>query len=571
METPQHSLAPEQVATTRTIPVLLVDDRPENLTALQALLEDLPQPLELIRAMSGNEALRQTLKHDFAVVLLDVQMPEMDGLETAELLRANPKTRHLPIIFVTAGLHDQVRQFKGYEMGAVDFLNKPIVPMVLRSKVGVLCDLFAKCRELAEHKASLERKVQERTANLSALAVQLSEEVQARRISEQALHDSEMRLRMVIDSASEAFIALSSSATITDWNHQAETLFGWRRDEALGQPASLIVAAPLGQPDTLLPVLEGGTGLALSKQVELRGKHRDGHAFDVELSLWQIPNAAPPLYGALVRDITERKEAEEARRGELRQAMQQIVETEKLANLGGIVAGVAHELNTPVGNLVLLASALRDRVNELASEALAGKLTRSGLVQAANDCRDASDVLIRSADKARELIESFKNVAVDQTSQRRRQFDLRNCINDILVTLGRMTRQANVTVNLQVPAGILMDSCPGHLEQIFNNLIVNSLLHGFEGRPGGTVTISAQVEGDMVVLVYADDGLGIAPELQEKIFEPFFSTKFGAGGSGLGMFIVNNLVCGALQGSVNLSSAPGQGVRFEFRLPATAA
>ncbi|SFG95898.1 PAS domain S-box-containing protein [Duganella sp. CF458] len=494
------------------IPVLLVDDRQENLTALEALLEDMPLPLHLVKAMSGHEALRQSLRHDFAVVLLDVQMPEMDGLETAELLRTNPRTRHLPIIFVTAGLHDRVRQFKGYEMGAVDFLNKPIEPAVLRNKVAVLCELYA--------------KVQERT---------------------QALHESERRLRMVIDSACEAFIATDSQDIVTDWNHAAEDLFGWRRDEMLGQPAGKVLLPPAG--------------------CSQRGRHRTGREFDVEVSQWQVPQSQPPAFAALVRDITQRKEAEEARSCELRQALQQIVEQEKMVALGSIVAGVAHELNTPVGNLVLLASTLRDRVGELAGNALAGKLTRSCLVQAAGECREASEVLIRSADRARELIESFKNVAVDQTSQRRRQFDLQTCLHDILVTLGRMMRQANVTAELQVPPGVLMDSYPGHLEQILNNLIVNSILHGFEGRGCGKVSIAASVAGDHVRLVYSDDGVGIAPELQQKIFEPFFSTKVGAGGSGLGMYIVNNLVSGALQGSVSLSSAPGQGVRFEFSLP----
>lgn len=500
----------------QSIPVLLVDDRQENLVALEALLEDMPQPLLLVKAMSGNEALRQSLRHDFAVVLLDVQMPEMDGLQMAELLRANPRTRHFPIIFVTAGLHDRVRQFKGYEMGAVDFLNKPIEPAELRNKVGVLCELYAKVRE--------------RT---------------------QALHASERRLRMVIDSASEAFIGMDSQGVVTDWNPAAEALFGWRRDEILGQPASRV----------LLP----------AQGCSQRARHRSGREFDVELSQWQVPQSQPPAVAALVRDITQRKEAEEARSCELRQALQQIVEQERMAALGGIVAGVAHELNTPVGNLVLLASALRDRVGELAEHALAGRLTRSTLVQEAGECRDASEVLIRSADKARELIESFKNVAVDQTSQRRRQFDLHTCLHDILVTLGRMLRQANVTVELQVPPGLLMDSYPGHLEQILNNLIVNSILHGFEGRSCGKVVISAGLAHEQVQLVYCDDGVGIAPELQQKIFEPFFSTKIGAGGSGLGMYIVNNLVCGALQGTVSLDSAPGQGVRFEFRLPASVA
>ncbi|MGW8390599.1 ATP-binding protein [Pseudoduganella sp. HUAS MS19] len=497
------------------IPVLLVDDRAENLTALEALLEDMPLPLHLVKAMSGNEALRQSLRQDFALVLLDVQMPEMDGLETAELLRANPRTRHLPIIFVTAGLHDRVRQFKGYEMGAVDFLNKPIEPAVLRNKVAVLCELYA--------------KVQERT---------------------QALHESERRLRMVIDSACEAFIATDSQGVVTDWNNAAEDLFGWRRDEMLGQPASKV----------LLP----------AQECSQRARHRTGREFDVEVSQWQVPQSQPPAFAALVRDVTQRKQAEEARSCELRQALQQIVEQEKMVALGGIVAGVAHELNTPVGNLVLLASTLRDRVGELADNALAGKLTRSCLVQSAGECRQASEVLIRSADRARELIESFKNVAVDQTSQRRRQFDLHACLHDILVTLGRMMRQANVTAELQVPPGVLMDSYPGHLEQILNNLIVNSILHGFEGRGCGKVSIAASVAGDHVLLVYSDDGAGIAPELQQKIFEPFFSTKVGAGGSGLGMYIVNNLVCGALQGSVSLASAPGHGVRFEFRLPLAA-
>lgn len=497
------------------IPVLLVDDRQENLTALEALLEDMPLPLQLVKAISGNEALRQSLKHDFAVVLLDVQMPEMDGLETAELLRANPRTRHLPIIFVTAGLHDRVRQFKGYEMGAVDFLNKPIEPAVLRNKVAVLCELYARVRE--------------RT---------------------QALHESERRLRMVIDGACEAFIGTDCHGRVTDWNNAAEDLFGWRRDEMLGQPASMV----------LLPG-QGGC---------MRARHREGREFDVELSQWQVPQSQPPAFAALVRDVTARKEAEEARSCELRQALQQIVEQEKMVALGSIVAGVAHELNTPVGNLVLLASTLRDRVGELADNALAGKLTRSCLVQAAGDCREASEVLLRSADRARELIESFKNVAVDQASQRRRRFDLHTCLHDILVTLGRMMRKANVTVDLQVPQGVLMDSYPGHLEQVLNNLIVNSILHGFEGRSCGRISIAASVAGDNICLVYSDDGAGIAPELQARIFEPFFSTKVGAGGSGLGMYIVNNLVCGALQGSVSLSSTPGRGVRFEFTLPLVA-
>jgi C4-dicarboxylate-specific signal transduction histidine kinase len=139
---------------TDRIPVLIVDDRTENLTSLEALLGDME--LELVKAQSGNEALRHILYNDFALVLLDVQMPEMDGFETATLMRENPKTRHLPIIFVTAGMKEEYHQFRGYEAGAVDYLMKPIEPAILRSKVRVFCDLYSQRQELKRMKEELE-------------------------------------------------------------------------------------------------------------------------------------------------------------------------------------------------------------------------------------------------------------------------------------------------------------------------------------------------------------------------------------------------------------------------------
>ncbi len=148
------------------VALLLVDDRPENLTALEAVLGD--DGLELITASSGNDALRWILKRDFALVLLDVQMPDMDGFETAELMRANPKTRHLPIIFVTAGMKELKLQFQGYELGAVDYLIKPFEPLVLKSKVRVFCELYRQRRELEKNRGELESRIKERVAELAA-------------------------------------------------------------------------------------------------------------------------------------------------------------------------------------------------------------------------------------------------------------------------------------------------------------------------------------------------------------------------------------------------------------------
>jgi two-component system, sensor histidine kinase len=147
-----------------TVSVLVVDDRAENLAVMEAILGE--QKIDLVKAASGNDALRFTLKRDFALVLLDVQMPGMDGFETAELIRANPKTRHLPIIFVTAGMHDTKLLFKGYELGAVDYLIKPFEPHVLRSKVNVFCELYRQRYQLESNQRLLESKIRERVAEL---------------------------------------------------------------------------------------------------------------------------------------------------------------------------------------------------------------------------------------------------------------------------------------------------------------------------------------------------------------------------------------------------------------------
>jgi len=166
--------------------ILLVDDRPENLASLEGILDDLD--LETVRALSGNEALRLSLKHDFALVLMDVQMPGMDGFETAELMRSNPKTRHLPIIFVTAGMKELQYEFKGYDAGAVDYMTKPIEPVILRSKVMVFRDLYLQRRELEAHRQHLQTLVDQRTSQLVRAARELEQRVIERTVELQQVN-----------------------------------------------------------------------------------------------------------------------------------------------------------------------------------------------------------------------------------------------------------------------------------------------------------------------------------------------------------------------------------------------
>ncbi len=280
-------------------------------------------------------------------------------------------------------------------------------------------------------------------------------------------------------------------------------------------------------------------------------------------------------------DITERKLAEvelltlnnrleervAARTAELRQAMDQIVVTEKMASLGRLVAGVAHELNTPLGNIVLSSSTLKESIAGIDQLASGKRLTLAALEEFLGHGKTACELIERNGLHAGELIMSFKQVAVDQASQQRRVFDLRKTVQDMVAALGPITRRARVTLDVQIPAGIGMDSYPGSMDQIITNLVTNSINHGFEGRDGGRITFSASHQHDRVELVYQDDGCGIAKPLQGKVFDPFYTTKMGQGGSGLGLSIVHNIVQAVFKGSVRLESEPGHGVRFVFSLP----
>jgi signal transduction histidine kinase len=268
------------------------------------------------------------------------------------------------------------------------------------------------------------------------------------------------------------------------------------------------------------------------------------------------------------RELNEQLESRvEKRTHELQQAMAQIVESEKLASLGRIVAGVAHELNTPIGNIVLTSSSAVENLQRLSEIVQSKNISRSTLVHAVEELDQANHLMMRSAQRAGQLIESFKRVAVDQSSMRRRVFDLRQTIEDIVHTLGTIIRHAKVTTEIVVPAGIEMDSYPANLEQIFNNLIINSITHGFEGRDDGCITVTAERQGDVIEIVYRDNGCGITRDLHRKVFEPFYTSKLAQGGSGLGMFIVHNLTYGALKGRLELESDAGKGVAIVFHFP----
>jgi signal transduction histidine kinase len=250
-----------------------------------------------------------------------------------------------------------------------------------------------------------------------------------------------------------------------------------------------------------------------------------------------------------------------------REARHQLVEAEKMAALGNLVAGVAHELNTPVGVSITAASTLGERTDDV-TRSLAGKtLTQSELGRFLEATRTLSDMLLANLQRAADLIQSFKQVAVDRASERQRPIGLRHYLGQVLHSLQPVLRRPYVTVELDIPDDITLDTYPGALAQIVTNLVLNSVVHGFDGRDAGRVALSARREGDRLILRASDDGVGIAPEHLPRIFEPFFTTRRDRGSSGLGLHIVYNLVTQRLGGEIRCDSGPGAGARFTIDLP----
>jgi signal transduction histidine kinase len=253
----------------------------------------------------------------------------------------------------------------------------------------------------------------------------------------------------------------------------------------------------------------------------------------------------------------------------LKQAQTNLVTSEKMAALGALVAGVAHELNTPIGNSLLTASALGDMVRDVERRLAAdGGLKRSALEAHLAEARKACDIMDTSLTRAADLITSFKQVAVDQASGQRRKFRLEEVVRDTLATYATQLRRHVCKVSVDVPDDLEFDSYPGSLSQVLSNLIGNALLHGFDGRDCGAINIRARRSGEgSVTLDFRDDGVGMTSGTLHKIFDPFFTTKLGQGGSGLGMNIVYNIVTGVLRGTIRVEAEPGQGTCVTLDLP----
>ncbi|MBB4842271.1 PAS domain S-box-containing protein [Paucibacter oligotrophus] len=381
------------------------------------------------------------------------------------------------------------------------------------------------------------------------------------------------------------------------WNPASHTLFGFSSEEMLGRSLEEVGLLNAREAEDFLGHLARirASGQAVGP-LELELRHRDGSSLWVMATLFPMPLPEGRMgFVCMDVDISHRKQVEAqlgelnaqlelrvaartqelARRNEeldqalhhLQHTQGELVRAEKLASLGRLVAGVAHELNTPIGNALLMASTLSDKQQQFETGLQTG-LRRSTLNDFLATLREASSMLDASLGRANELIGSFKQVAVNQSSHQRRGFDLRAVLHETALSLGPSLRRSGVRLHEEVPEGIALQSYPGPLIQVLMNIINNAVLHAYAPGQGGVISIRAQTLPEAWVrLDLQDDGCGMPPEHLARVFDPFFTTKLGQGGSGLGLHIAYNLVTGPLGGRIEISSELGQGTRVRLELP----
>lgn len=251
----------------------------------------------------------------------------------------------------------------------------------------------------------------------------------------------------------------------------------------------------------------------------------------------------------------------------LHQYQNQIVETEKMASLGQMVAGVAHEVNTPIGLGVTASTLMQDKLADIQKAFDEKKLTSGQLSRFLSESKENLGIIYRNLERAASLIRSFKQVAVDQSNENRRQFNMLQLMNEVLLSLRPNLKKTQHQVLLECDPHLEIDSKPGPINQILINLIMNSLIHAFEQMEQGTIRIAVKVEQDRCLVHYSDNGSGVPEHIKKRIFDPFVTTKRGEGGSGLGMHLVYNLVTQALNGKIALESALGEGVDIVIDFP----
>jgi PAS domain S-box-containing protein len=526
---PAHEDAPERAR------VLLVDDDERNLLAVATVLEDLG---EVVLAHSGEEALRHLLKGEFAVILLDVYMPGMDGYETAQIIRAREHTKGIPIVFLSAVNKEAEHLLRGYSMGAVDYVFKPVDPVILRSKVAVFVELYEKTKEV-ERKARHEQALLD--ANLRANAERLRVEQELRR--------AEQRQAVIIQSLPMVLYLepYDSKRRIPNYlTGDIEAITGFTYDQLASDPQIWIERL---HPDDRVKVIAALEARSRSGKmsIEYRWQCADGrfkHVLD-QAVLLKDPQGQPVEFAGTITDVSEQRSLES-----------QLVQAQKMDAIGKLTGGIAHDFNNLLAAVIGGLSVIERRT------------------QLEPEQQRVLDMTRRAAEQGSELVRRLLAFARRQRLEPQ-PIDL-EALREAVVDLLTHTLGGLMNFEWSLADGVWkVFADQAQLELALMNLIINAR----DAMPaGGTVTISAENRkleadelpgaeaGDYVRLAVADTGSGIPQEHLEKVLEPFFTTKEVGKGSGLGLSMVYGFAKQS-NGAFRLESQPGKGTTAELWLP----
>ncbi len=511
-----------------------------------------------------------------------------------------------------------------YGFEAAEIVGRPFIDLIGEAQRQAMIDAVSRLQveqvaASSSRWSALTREGERRSVEITSQAINFGgrpsravrmTDITERLVTEEKIRQREQFLHQIIESSPLPTFVLDAEQRVTDWNFALELLSRLPAKTMIGKRHNL--GALLGTPDggaTLAEsMLQGlnpddplGTGRKrgvfpsayLAEGIELE-------IYNSQLDRWTHSIAVPlrkpdgTLLGAIqsAMDVTElrvtqaelqRVNAELEQRVQLRtdeltaaseelqRAMQQLVQSEKLAALGGLVAGVAHELNTPIGNAMTVVTTLNDHLERFRAEVESNALRRNQITSFIELCDEACVMLERNTQRAAELVASFKQIAVDQTSMRRRQFSLLEAVEETLITVAPGYKHQPVTVTHSIPPGLEFDSYPGALERAISTLVENAVVHALGQREHLGIAIHARPvklkRAPAVSISVQDDGIGMSSEVARRVFDPFFTTQLGRGGSGLGLYVVFSLVTSVLGGKISLRTLPEQGSCFTLVVP----
>ncbi|MHC1699857.1 MAG: PAS domain S-box protein [Humidesulfovibrio sp.] len=543
---------------------------------------------EIVERKRAEEALRKA-EENYRGIFLSAPEGIFQSTPDGRFRVANPALARILGYATPEELMAQVtdigKQVYAYPLGRARFLRVLSetglvdgMEMAMRKKDGSLiwCSLVA-------------RPVRDADGNLVRIDGMLSDVTERKKAVEEQ-RESEARIRALFNATSDSVILMDTEGIILAINEHGAKRRGLTPEEMTGHYIY----------DHLSPNAAEIRRLQTQEAVRTRSprafeEERDGLFYAINLYPILDSDGVPRQLASFSRDVTARKQAEEMIQRlnegleqrvhertrqleeanlELKETLEQLsrthrqlVESEKMASLGGLVAGVAHEINTPVGIGVTAASHLEAKTKAMLAEYQAGALKRSRLEAFFGMCDESTRMILVNLRRASDLIRSFKQVAVDRSTEERRSFALRDYLEEVLLSLKPHLKKTAVTVELDCDPALVIDSYPGAYSQILTNLVMNALMHAYDPGQAGRLHLGISRDGERLRFIFRDDGKGIAPEHLDKIFEPFYTTKRGRGGTGLGLHILYNIVTQRLEGTVRCESVPGQGTTFTLDVP----